>query len=84
MEVSRLASDLKFVNRVGQTLSPQERITLELAVLKLAEEYPLQYFRFWGRIEGIIKNYYIISAIDPSATKDFPVKRYFWRYCSLT
>lgn len=60
MNISNLSSDLKFVNRIGQTLSPDERINLEIAVLKLSQEYHFEEFNFWGRIEGVLKNYYIV------------------------
>ena len=37
MNISNLASDLKFVNRIGQTLSSEERINLDLSVNKLSQ-----------------------------------------------
>lgn len=37
MNISNLSSDLKFVNRIGQTLSTEERVNLTLAVNKLSE-----------------------------------------------
>ena len=70
------------VNKIGQTLSSDERISLEVAVLKLSQEYDFQFFRFWGRVEGIVRNYYVVSAVDLKNTQSFPCKRYFWRYRS--
>lgn len=39
MNVSNLSSELKFVNRIGQTLSAEEIISLQASVLKLSHEY---------------------------------------------
>jgi radial spoke head protein 9 len=60
MNIANLPSELKFVNRIGQTLSSEERISLESSVLKLSYEYSHEQWNFWGRVEGIIKNYYIV------------------------
>ena len=32
---SKIATDLKFINQIGSTLSPKEKLNLELALLKL-------------------------------------------------
>lgn len=37
MKISNISSELKFVNRIGQTLSTEERISLEVSVLKLSQ-----------------------------------------------
>ncbi len=50
MNIFNISSELKFVNRIGQTLSSDERISLELSVLKLSEEYHYETFNFWGRV----------------------------------
>ncbi len=39
MNISNLQFELKFVNKIGQTLSAEERINLELAVSKLSQQY---------------------------------------------
>ena len=80
MNISNLTSELKFVNRIGQTLSCEERISLELAVSKLSNQYYYQTYNFWGRIEGIHRPYYIVEAINFTGTSGFPKKQYFWRY----
>lgn len=50
MKISNLSTDLKFVNRIGQTLSTEEIISLQSSVLKLSHEYKYEQFHFWGRI----------------------------------
>ena len=79
MKVSNLSSELKFINRIGQTLCPEERIQLDLAVNKLRQEYHFQHFHFWGRVEGIHKNYYVIRGTTFEGGC-FPKPSYFWRY----
>jgi hypothetical protein len=39
MDVESIATELKFVNRIGQTLSVEEMIALQSSVLKLSHEY---------------------------------------------
>lgn len=36
MNISNISSELKFVNRIGQTLSTEEVISLQSSVLKLS------------------------------------------------
>ena len=80
MNIFALSTELKFANRIGQTLSPQERISLEANVLKLSQEYPNEVYNFWGRIEGVTKNYYIVQGLTLKGATNFPSKKYFWRY----
>lgn len=79
MKVQNITSELKFLNRIGATLSTEDRIYLEAAILKLSHEYTYDQFNFWGRIEGISKNYYIAEAIQFRGAANFPVRKYFWR-----
>jgi radial spoke head protein 9 len=37
MDIYRVCEDLKFVNQIGKTLNLQERMKLELALMKLTE-----------------------------------------------
>lgn len=80
MNIFNINTELKFVNRIGQTLSTEERIALDVNVLKLSQEYHYETFNFWGRVEGVSKNYYIVQAINFKNATSFPIKKYFWRY----
>jgi hypothetical protein len=82
MNIFNIGNELKFANRIGQTLSTEERISLEVSVLKLSQEYHFEVFNFWGRIEGVSKNYYIVQAVSFKGATSFPIKKYFWRYLS--
>lgn len=79
MNIANLSSELKFVNRIGQTLSTEERIYLEASVLKLSHEYAFEHLNFWGRVEGVLKNYYLLEGVNFKGATNFPVKKYFWR-----
>jgi len=37
MDIYRISSDLKFVNQIGVTLNVEERMKLELSLLKITE-----------------------------------------------
>jgi hypothetical protein len=80
MNINNLSIELKYPNRIGATLSIDERTNLELAVLKLSEERPFDQWNFWGRIEGLNRNYYIVQGLNQRGKYDFPEKKYFWRY----
>ena len=73
-----LISELKFPNRIGATLSVEEKISIEAQSLKLSHEYEYDQWNFWGRIEGINKNYYIVEGVNFKGATDFPIHKYFW------
>jgi hypothetical protein len=80
MDIDRISSELKFANRIGQTLSTEEIISLQSSVLKLSHEYKFERYYFWGRVEGTSGNYYIVEAANFRGANHFPHKKYFWRY----
>lgn len=80
MNIVNLNSELKFVNRIGQTLSVEERTYLQTSVEALSGEYYYERFNFWGRIEGVSKNYYIVEGVNYKGCLNFPAKKFFWRY----
>lgn len=79
MKIQNISSELKFPNRIGATLSTEERISIEASALKLAQEYHFEEYYFWGRVEGIAKNYYILEGANFKGKRDFPERKYFWR-----
>jgi len=54
METSRLASELKYVEANGVTLSIEERMQLDLAFETLCSDLPSHAGKlfFWGKIRG--------------------------------
>ena len=68
------------MNRIGATLSTEEKISIEAAILKLSQEYSYDQFNFWGRIEGVAKNYYVAEGVKFRGCTNFPIRKYFWRY----
>jgi radial spoke head protein 9 len=75
---ARIATDLKFVNQIGSTLSPREKLSLGLALLKLEESHSYDAFFFWGRVAGVNRNYYIGMGLRSQGQYEFPVKEFFW------
>ncbi len=51
------------MNQVGSTLNIDERIKLELVFSKLADKDTYDQVLFWGKIEGINKDYYIAETL---------------------
>jgi len=78
MDIYRLATDLKFPNQIGATLNVEERMKLELSLLKLNETQQFEQILFWGRIEGIERDYYIALGLNFRGHYEFPVKKFFW------
>ena len=53
MEVSRLASDLKYVEINGVTINLEERSRIDLACMQLASDVNQGKIFFWGKIRGM-------------------------------
>ena len=53
MELSRLASELKFVEINGVTLNIDERTRVNLGCMELANDLKASQIHFWGKITGI-------------------------------
>ncbi|CAD8211734.1 unnamed protein product [Paramecium pentaurelia] len=71
-------NDLKFIQQIGQTLNLEERIKLKLAILKIQEHYTFDEVLFWGRVEGVEKDYYIAIGIQYKGQYEFPLKKFYW------
>ena len=50
MNINNLVAELKFVNRIGQTFSIEERTSLETGIIRLSHEYQHEQFNIWGRV----------------------------------
>ena len=43
------------------------------------EKYPaLDEIKFWGKIDGITKSYYIMQGLEYRGSYEFPRKYYYW------
>ncbi|CAD8082384.1 unnamed protein product [Paramecium primaurelia] len=78
MEIYRIPEDLRFVNQIGQTLSAEEKIKLEIALIKLSQTQTFDQLLFWGRIEGTVANYYIAIGLNFKNNFEFPHKTFFY------
>lgn len=52
MKQQNIQDELKFVNQIGVTLSTEERLNLEIGLLKLNDVEHSTEILFWGKIEG--------------------------------
>ena len=78
MQLSRLSTDLPLLWQSGVTLSLEEKMNIELCLLKIHEHEDFEEVLFWGKIRGIMKDYYIAQAINFKTHSEFPIKRFFW------
>ena len=51
-------------------------------MLKLSEERTFDRWNFWGRVDGLARNYYIVQGVNHRGHYEFPEKHYFLRYAS--
>lgn len=57
------------------------RIKLKLAHIRLMNENKdLDEVKFWGKIEGLTKTYYIIIGLKYQNSYEFPHKTFYWAY----
>lgn len=78
MNIYNIPQGLKFLNQVGMTLNVDERIKLDLTLSKLADKTKFDQVLFWGKIEGMTKDYYIAEALKFENQYEFPEKLFFW------
>lgn len=78
MEINRISSDLKFINQLGATLNLEEKMKLELSLIKISEKEKYDQVLFWGKIEGTAKDYYIAIGLKFKEQFEFPTKKFYW------
>ena len=98
MEVSKITTELKFIELNGCTLNLEERIQIDLAVESLATDLPKggSPLYLWGKIRGkllnlnkllagTVKDYFIVYNLKESNFQTgelVPAKQFYW--CSST
>jgi hypothetical protein len=56
-------------------------MNLKLAHIALMNQHQdIDEIKFWGKVEGILKNYYIFMGLKFEGQYEFPHKRFFWAY----
>jgi radial spoke head protein 9 len=78
MKATELGSQLRYLSPAGTTLSLEERMQLELSLLSLYERESFEQVFLWGRVTGVLKDYYIALTLNFQGHREFPLKRYFW------
>lgn len=78
MKTFNIASELKFVNQIGCTISTEERLNLELLLMSLSETENKDEILFWGKIEGTQKSYYIAVSRQYRNRHDFPCQQLYY------
>lgn len=78
MKAAEVNSLLKYLSPAGATLSIEERMQLELSLLSLYERESFEEVYLWGRVTGVLKDYYIALTLNFHGHPEFPLKRFFW------
>jgi len=78
MDIYRLDVDLKFVNRLGETLSTEEKTFLHVGLMRILKEENVDQVLFWGRIRGVQKDYYLAVGLVFHDQYEFPTRRFYW------
>jgi radial spoke head protein 9 len=78
MLAERLSEDLRHFWPTGNSLNLEEKMNLELALYKIHENEDFEEILFWGKIRGVVKDYYLALAVNYKGHYEFPHKRYFW------
>lgn len=60
-EVPNTPSDMRFIAPTGIGLNERETILLQRAIEKLITSKPLATARFWGKVMGVERDYYIVE-----------------------
>lgn len=78
MLLSKFSTDLSLIWPSSQSLNIDEKMNLELSLLKLHEHENFEEVLFWGKVRGIMKDYYIALTLKYRGSDEFPSKRFFW------
>ena len=78
MKAAEVSSLVKYLSPAGATLSIEERMQLELSLLSLYERESFEEVYLWGRVTGVLKDYYIAMTLNFKGHAEFPLKRFFW------
>lgn len=71
------------VQTIGFTLNVEEKLRLKLAYANVLQAHPeLDEVKFWGRIEGLTKSYYVLVGLTFRKAYQFPHKKFFYALSS--
>ncbi|KAH0786112.1 radial spoke head protein 4 A [Histomonas meleagridis] len=71
-EVPNVISDMKFLHEVGLGLTTHETILLQLSIQKLIRSHPISTARFWGKVNGVERDYYIVEVEFHEGSRPHP------------
>jgi len=87
MDLSKIGSELKYIEINGVTLNIDERTRLDIGCMELGNEINASKMYFWGKIRGTIRDYFIVytcSETLPAANLNqpqsahLPAKTFYW------
>ena len=73
-----IGGDLSYISQTGMTLNLEERLQLHLALQTLNQRENFEEIKLWGKILGIVKDYFIAVTYNYRDHIEFPHQRMFW------
>ena len=80
IESKDFSLDLDLLAFSGIVLSPEQRASLQTALVILKEQYKFQSIHFWGKIHGISDDYFIVQGRQKNELAD---RQFLYRYVSI-
>jgi len=72
------SDELKNFSHNGITLNLDERMQLEMAMMSLRGRIDSDELHFWGKISGMVNDYYVAVAVTYAGQYEFPCKNFYW------
>lgn len=78
MDILDIHAEIKNFRSNGITLNLDERVNLEMALMRLQASSKAEELLLWGKITGLTADYYIAVAYAYTGMYEFPVKKFYW------
>lgn len=72
------SEELKNFSHNGITLNLDERMQLEMSMMSLRSKIDGDELHFWGKVTGIVNDYYVAVAVTYAGQYEFPSKTFYW------
>ena len=81
MDILDLTSSMRNVAHNGHCFNLEEQLQLEMGINELmatSSDTDFEELLFWGKVNGLIKDYYICMGVTYSGHYEFCRKRFYW------
>jgi radial spoke head protein 9 len=82
VETLDFSEELKNFSHNGISLNLDERMQLEMAIMSLRTRVEHDELHFWGKINGLVQDYYVCVGVTYCGQYEFPTKNFYWALAS--